>query len=99
MSGSFISEGELRRVARLARLAASDAECAHLAAELDGIARECRRLPEAGDPPPSERAENRACRSVLREDCVTEGLPQENALESAPRHRGGHVLVPRVITR
>ena len=89
-----ITIDEVRRIARLAGLALTDAEAARMAHELGRIIDSfsvIRRL-DLPDPGPAEDTRLEA----LREDQPREGLGQASALGLAGEVKSGFFVVPRV---
>jgi aspartyl-tRNA(Asn)/glutamyl-tRNA(Gln) amidotransferase subunit C len=79
-----IEREEVRHVARLARLALSDAELDRMAVELAGVLEHIAMIDELdldGVPPTSHVV---AVENALRADVPRPSLPRERALESAP---------------
>jgi aspartyl-tRNA(Asn)/glutamyl-tRNA(Gln) amidotransferase subunit C len=80
-----IEREEVRHVARLARLALSDAEVDRMAIELDGVLEHIATIGQLdleGVPPTSHVV---AVENALRPDVPRPSLPRERALESAPQ--------------
>ena len=97
-----IDRTQVRHVARLARLALSEAEEVKYAAQLSSVLEHVEHLREidvagieplafAGDQTAEEAA------AGLRADVVVPGLPRELALAAAPGRNAGTFLVPRII--
>lgn len=98
-SGAFMSVDEktVRHIAKLARIAVSDAEVAALAPELSNILGWIEQLAEvdvAGVEPMTAVIPNHL---RLREDIVTEGDIREAVLANAPLAEHGFFAVPKVI--
>jgi aspartyl-tRNA(Asn)/glutamyl-tRNA(Gln) amidotransferase subunit C len=80
-----IEREEVRHVARLARLALSDAELDRMAIELDGVLEHIATIGQLdleGVPPTSHVV---AFENASRPDVPRPSLPRERALESAPQ--------------
>lgn len=94
---SAITRDEVAHLARLARLDLREAELDHLAGQLDQILGAVARVGEvaAADIPPTSHA--LPLRNVMREDVVTPGLTQEEALSGAPAAEDGRFRVPRIL--
>ena len=93
----MIDEREVEHVARLARLALSDAEKARMRAELSAILSHIDTLKEVdveGVEPTSHAV---PLVNVMRDDEVRECLPGEAALANAPDRAGEFFRVPRII--
>jgi len=87
----------VRHIARLARIAVSDAEVAALAPELSGILDWVEQLGEVdvtGVAPMNAVIPNHL---RLREDAVTDGGIREDVLANAPAAEHGFFAVPKVI--
>jgi len=92
-----ITMREVEQVARLARLALSDAEKERMRRELDGILSyidKLRALDTEGVPPTSHAV---PMTNVMREDEPVPSLPQEDMLANAPDRNGEFFRVPRII--
>lgn len=93
----MISREDVEQVARLARLALSDAEIERMSTELGGILSyidALRALDTAGVEPTSHAV---PLVNVMREDTNRPCLPQERALANAPERSGDFFRVPRII--
>ena len=92
-----ISRDEVAHLARLARLAVTDAELDKFAGQLDVILQSVARVGEvaAGDIPPTSHSV--PLTNVLREDVVVPGLSQAEALSGAPDAEQGRFRVPRIL--
>ncbi|MFD1676812.1 Asp-tRNA(Asn)/Glu-tRNA(Gln) amidotransferase subunit GatC [Alicyclobacillus fodiniaquatilis] len=92
-----ISEETVSHVARLARLAMSEADRATLAPQLSEILEYAEQLQQVdleGVEPTSHPFEQT---NVLRADVAREGLSREAALANAPDVEDGQVRVPAVL--
>jgi aspartyl-tRNA(Asn)/glutamyl-tRNA(Gln) amidotransferase subunit C len=80
-----IEREEVRHVARLARLALSDAEVDRMAVELAGVLEHIATIAQLdlADVPPTSHVV--AVENALRPDVPRPSLPRERALESAPQ--------------
>ena len=88
---------EVEQVARLARLALSEAEKESMRRELDGILSyidKLRALDTEGVPPTSHAV---PMTNVMREDEPVPSLPQADMLANAPDRSGEFFRVPRII--
>src|SRR5256886_12699847 len=94
---SAISRDEVAHLARLSRLAVTDAELDMFAGQLDVILQAVARVGEvaAADIPPTSHSV--PLTNVLREDVVVPCLTQAEALSGAPDAPDGRVPVPRVL--
>jgi aspartyl-tRNA(Asn)/glutamyl-tRNA(Gln) amidotransferase subunit C len=92
-----VDQDTVRRVARLARIAVSDAEVETLRAELNGILRFVEQLREvdvAGVEPMTTVV---AATMKMRDDVVTEGGAAEPVIVNAPAASDHFFLVPKVV--
>ena len=97
MSDPKITLAEVEQVARLARLALTDAEKEKMRRELDGILTyidKLRAVDTEGVPPTSRAV---PMTNVMREDEPVPSLPQEDMLANAPDRSGEFFRVPRII--
>ena len=94
---SAISRDEVAHLARLSRLAVTDAELDMFAGQLDVILQAVARVSEvaAADIPPTSHSV--PLTNVLREDVVEPGLTQNEALSGAPDAQDGRFRVPRIL--
>lgn len=92
-----ISRDEVAHLARLARLAVTDAELDKFAGQLDVILQSVARVGEvaADDIPPTSHAV--PLRNVFRADELRPGLTQQEALSGAPAVEEGRFRVPRIL--
>lgn len=92
-----ISRDEVAHLARLARLAVTDAELDLFAGQLDVILGAVARVGEvaAEDIPPTSHAV--PLQNVFRPDELRPGLTQEQALAGAPAAEDGRFRVPQIL--
>jgi aspartyl-tRNA(Asn)/glutamyl-tRNA(Gln) amidotransferase subunit C len=92
-----ITRAEVSHLARLARLALTDAELEHFAEQLDVILTSVARVSEiaADDIPPTSHSV--PLTNVFRADVVTPSLTAEEALSQAPAAEDGRFRVPRML--
>lgn len=92
-----ISRDEVAHLARLARLAVTDAELDLFAGQLEVILGAVARVGEAAadDIPPTSHAV--PLQNVFRPDELRPGLSQEQALSGAPAAEGGRFRVPQIL--
>jgi aspartyl-tRNA(Asn)/glutamyl-tRNA(Gln) amidotransferase subunit C len=92
-----ISREEVAHLARLARLAVTEAELDTFAGQLDVILQSVARVGEvaADDIPPTSHSV--PLTNVLRDDVVVPGLTRDEALAGAPDAEGGRFRVPRIL--
>jgi aspartyl-tRNA(Asn)/glutamyl-tRNA(Gln) amidotransferase subunit C len=95
--GRGISRDEVAHLARLARLAVTDAELDLFAGQLDVILGSVARVGEvaADDIPPTSHAV--PLQNVFRPDELRPGLTQEQALAGAPAAEDGRFRVPQIL--
>ncbi len=93
-----ITRDEVAHLARLSRLALSDAELEHYAGQLDQIIGAVARVQEvaADQIPPMTHAV--PVTNVFRADVVTTCLTPQQALSGAPAAEQGRFRVPRILT-
>jgi aspartyl-tRNA(Asn)/glutamyl-tRNA(Gln) amidotransferase subunit C len=96
MSSSKITRQEVERIAKLARLAPSEAEVEALAGDLSRILDYVAKLGEV-DASSVEATPTTVAASALRPDELRPSLPREEALAAAPRAHDGGFSVPRVL--
>jgi aspartyl-tRNA(Asn)/glutamyl-tRNA(Gln) amidotransferase subunit C len=92
-----ISRADVEHVARLARLALTDAELASLTHELAGILEHAARvsaLDTEGVPPTARPI---PLVNVFRPDVARPGLPRDEVLDAAPDVAEGRFRVPRIL--
>ncbi len=93
----MISREDVEHVARLSRLALSDAEVERMREQLSGILAyidKLRALDTAGVEPTSHAV---PLVNVMRDDDTRPCLPPDAALANAPDRSGGFFRVPRII--
>jgi aspartyl-tRNA(Asn)/glutamyl-tRNA(Gln) amidotransferase subunit C len=92
-----ITRDEVAHLARLARLAVTDAELDVFAGQLDVILGSVARVGEvaADDIPPTSHAV--PLENVFRPDELRPGLTQEQALSGAPASEDGRFRVPQIL--
>jgi aspartyl-tRNA(Asn)/glutamyl-tRNA(Gln) amidotransferase subunit C len=97
MACMSITRDEVAHLARLSRLALSDAELDHFAGQLDQIIGAVARVQEvaADQIPPMTHAI--PVTNVFRDDVVTECLTPQQALSEAPAAELGRFRVPRIL--
>ena len=94
-----LTADEVRRIARLARVALTPAEVERLRAELGGILAHCEALgglDTEGVPPTAQSFD---LVNVERDDEPVPSEPPERALANAPRREGGYFRVRAVLDR
>jgi len=98
MAAKRISEDDVVKVARLARLELTEAEVNRFTSQLGAVLEHVGRLEELDtrDVPPA--IHGLAARAPLRADEVTPGLAHDKALANAPAQRDGGFAVPRILS-
>jgi aspartyl-tRNA(Asn)/glutamyl-tRNA(Gln) amidotransferase subunit C len=98
MACMSITRDEVAHLARLSRLALSDAELDHFAGQLDQIIGAVARVQEvaAGEIPPMTHAVPVV--NVFRDDAEVPCLTREEALSGAPAVEQDRFRVPRILT-
>jgi len=94
---STLTRDEVAHLARLSRLALTDAELDHLGGQLDVILGAVARVAEvaADEVPPTTHAV--PVENVYRRDETRPGLTQAEALAGAPAAEGGRFRVPQIL--
>lgn len=92
-----ITRDEVANLARLARLACTEAELDTFATQIDAILTHVAAVSEvaADDLPPTSHAV--PLTNVTRPDVVVPGLTQEQALSGAPAAEDGRFRVPQIL--
>ena len=92
-----ITRDEVAHLARLSRLALTDAELDHFAGQLDAIVNAVARVQEvaADQIPPTSHA--LAITNVFRDDVIVPTLSADAALDQAPAAEQGRFRVPRIL--
>lgn len=96
MSSPNITQDEVYRIARLARLSPTPAQAEALAHDLTRILEYVAQLSEV-DTSAVEATPSMVEAAVLRPDVLVPSLPREEALRSAPASREGGFSVPKVM--
>jgi aspartyl-tRNA(Asn)/glutamyl-tRNA(Gln) amidotransferase subunit C len=93
-----ITSEEVAHLARLSRLALTDAEIEHFTGQLDAIIGAVARVQEvaAESIPPMTHAVPVV--NVFRDDVIEQCLTAEQALSGAPAQEQGRFRVPRILT-
>jgi aspartyl-tRNA(Asn)/glutamyl-tRNA(Gln) amidotransferase subunit C len=92
-----VDKDTVRRIAKLARLAFSDEQCAPMAGELNGIFKWVEQLNEVnvdGVPPMTSVVEQRL---KMRDDVVTDGGQANALMANAPEGEDHFFVVPKVV--
>ncbi len=88
---------DVRHVAKLARLALSEAEVAQYGAQLAGLLTFVDELRELDTEHVGATAQVVESRNVVRPDVVAACLPREVVLSAAPQAQNGFFRVPKII--
>jgi aspartyl-tRNA(Asn)/glutamyl-tRNA(Gln) amidotransferase subunit C len=97
MSDKQITIDDVRHVAKLARLALSEAQMLTLTPQLGSILQYVAKVNEADTTDVEPMAHALPLHNVLREDVVEPSLPLEKVLQNAPETDGPFFKVPKVI--
>ena len=93
----MLSQEDVQKVARLARLKLSDQELQQVAKQLDGILEYVAVLDEADVSNVEPMAHVADVANAFREDEVRPSLPREESLSNAPKTDGKYFLVPQIL--
>jgi aspartyl-tRNA(Asn)/glutamyl-tRNA(Gln) amidotransferase subunit C len=94
---SAITRDEVAHLARLARLALTEEELDHYAAQLDVILQSVARVSEVATPDVPPTSHPVPLTNVFRADAVTPGLTPAEALAGAPAAEDDRFRVPRIL--
>jgi aspartyl-tRNA(Asn)/glutamyl-tRNA(Gln) amidotransferase subunit C len=97
MDKAKISLEQARHVAKLARLALSEARLSQLSPQLDSILQYVNQISEVQVEGVEPMTSALPLRNVLRDDVVEPALPLENVLANAPETDGRFFKVPKII--
>ncbi|EOM76217.1 Asp-tRNA(Asn)/Glu-tRNA(Gln) amidotransferase subunit GatC [Rhodococcus rhodnii] len=92
-----ISRDEVAHLARLSRLALSDAELDEFAGQLDAILEHVKTVSEVATADVPAMANPNAVANVTRPDEIVPSLTQDDALSGAPAVDEGRFSVPRIL--
>lgn len=92
-----ISEADVRKVAKLARLRLDDTQLAHFTGQLGAILEYISKLNELDVADVEPMAHPLDLVNVLREDTEVPGMPRDAALDNAPDAGDGFFKVPKVL--
>jgi aspartyl-tRNA(Asn)/glutamyl-tRNA(Gln) amidotransferase subunit C len=92
-----LDEGQVRHVAKLARLKLTDADVARYATQLTGILGYVAQLKSVDVTGAEPMAHPLPLMNVMREDVVKGGLSTEQVLANAPAKEGPYFAVPKVL--
>jgi aspartyl-tRNA(Asn)/glutamyl-tRNA(Gln) amidotransferase subunit C len=93
-----ITQEEVQRVAKLARLDLSAAEVERMTGQLDAILSYVAKLDELDTTGVAVTTHTQEVVNAFRDDEVQESLPREHALQNAPEQNGESFVVPRIIS-
>lgn len=94
---SAISRDEVAHLARLSRLALTDAELDEFAGQLDSILNHVKAVTEVATDDVAPMANPNAVVNVTRPDVVVPGLTPEQALSGAPAVEQDRFAVPQIL--
>ncbi len=97
MADEKITPDQVRHVAKLARLALSEAEIRRFAPELESILEYVAKIAEVDVSGVEPMAHPVPLHNVMREDVAEAPLPLEEVLKNAPATDGPFFKVPKVI--
>lgn len=92
-----LTDKEVKKIAKLARIRLSDAEVAHYGTEINGILKWIEQLKEVNTDGVAALASVSEQALPWRKDEVTDGNIQEQVLKNAPNASYGCFAVPKVI--
>lgn len=92
-----LTADDVARLGALARIQLTEQECAELAPELDVILAAVRSVSEVAGPDVPMATHAIPVNNVFRDDVVTPGLTQEQALSGAPDQEDGRFRVPQIL--
>lgn len=92
-----LTEKEVKKIAKLARIRLSEAEVAHYGNEINGILKWIEQLQEVNTDGVAALASVSEQALPWRTDVVTDGNIQEQVLKNAPNASYGCFAVPKVI--
>lgn len=97
MAGRKIDEAQVRKVAKLSRLALTDAEVQEFTGQLSAILGYVEKMNELDTDGIEPLAHCLPVSNVFRDDCVTESLGTEKTLANAPQRDGDFFKVPKIL--
>jgi len=92
-----IDQGQVRKVAKLARLELSDAEVEEFAGQLSAILEYVEKMNELDTEAVQPLAHCLAMSNVFREDTIVESLGTEKTLANAPQRDDVFFKVPKIL--
>ena len=97
MPDSHLTPDDVRKVAKLARLAIPDDKLPKLTGQIESILHYIDKLSQVETSGVAPMAHALPLHNVLREDVVQPGLPLDKVLQNAPETDGPFFKVPKVI--
>jgi aspartyl-tRNA(Asn)/glutamyl-tRNA(Gln) amidotransferase subunit C len=97
MSRETITLDQVRHVAKLGRLALSEAQLLRLAPQLEAILQYVNKIAEVDTAEIEPMAQASSLQNVMRDDVVEPALPLESVLMNAPDVDGRFFKVPKII--
>lgn len=94
---SAISRDEVAHLARLSRLALTDAELEEFTGQIDGIIQHVRAVQEVAADDVEPMSHPSSMSGVMREDVVKPSLTAEEALDQAPSVEEQRFEVPQIL--
>jgi len=95
--GKKIDDGQVRHVAKLARLELTDEEVGRFSGELSAIVEYIEKLNELDVDGVEATAHCLAIHNVFRQDAVKESLANEEAMKNAPESHERYFKVPKIL--
>ncbi len=92
-----LSQDDVRKVARLARLSFTESELEKYASHLNGILAYMDKLNELNTDGVEPTSHSVSMDTLFREDVPAPSLSREEGLKNAPERREGFVKVPRIL--
>lgn len=92
-----VTAKDVRRIARLARIAVDDSRLEPLAGELNAILAWVEQLEQVDVEGVEAMASAVGATLALREDAVTQGGDRDGVLANAPKSEEGFFVVPKVV--
>ncbi|MAK60874.1 MAG: Asp-tRNA(Asn)/Glu-tRNA(Gln) amidotransferase GatCAB subunit C [Ponticaulis sp.] len=92
-----VSQDDVRKVARLARIALPEDQVDNMTNELNGILNWIEQLAEVDVEGVEPMTSVEAMSLPMREDVITDGNIQDKVLANAPKSEDGFFVVPKVV--
>jgi aspartyl-tRNA(Asn)/glutamyl-tRNA(Gln) amidotransferase subunit C len=93
----MIDEGQVRHVAKLARLQLTDEELTRFSSQISAVLDYINQLKEVDTSSVEPMSHPLDLVNVFRKDEPTDSIPRDEALANAPQQRDGFFLVPPVL--